>query len=117
MITKKELLSKYPKIFKNATQPKSVSCMAQGLSVPDRWLPILDQLCNSMQNDGRFPQVVADQVKSKFNHLRFYFHLEWEGESEYMTRYALGRTEYALYAKYYAGMVDMAASMIYNLEN
>ena len=103
-----------------------VSCMGQGLCVPDTWLPILDQLCDALQNSGwtsgscrKVPQVVADQVKSKFSSLRFYFHLEWEPDFKFNCDGDLEKEqmEYRLYMKYYDGMVSMAESMIYNLND
>lgn len=90
MITEKEILEKYPKIFKDAGKSEMESCMHWGLEVPDSWLPIIDALCDAMQNYGynssdkrgtfKYPQVVADQVKQKFGELRFYYHMEYSGD-------------------------------------
>jgi hypothetical protein len=67
--------------------------MCWGLEVPSHWLPIIDELCDAMTNCGyvqycngvkggvNFPQVVADQVKEKYNSLRFYYHLEYQQEN------------------------------------
>lgn len=87
------IFDKYPKIFRDRTKPMTETCMCWGLEVPESWLPIVDALCAAIQQpfsgscstaaDGsdegwsyEFPQVVADQVKSKFASLRFYYHLE-----------------------------------------
>lgn len=89
-MTDKEILEKYPKIFKNRTLPKIQTAMCEGLCVPDDWLPIIDELCYTMQNYGwtswcsshegaiKSGQVVAEQVKSKFSELRFYYRLEFD---------------------------------------
>lgn len=93
MITEQEIYEKYPKIFGDRTKPMTETCMCWGLCVPDSWLPIIDELCDAMQNytystsivgfEGiiKFPQVVAEQVKEKFNSLRFYYRLEYEQEN------------------------------------
>ncbi len=93
MITEQEIFEKYPKIFGDKDKPMTETCMCWGLCVPDSWLPIIDELCDAMTNYGyakycngvkgciNFPQVVADQVKEKFNSLRFYYHLEYEQEN------------------------------------
>ena len=93
MITEQEIFEKYPKIFGDKDKPMTETCMCWGLCVPDSWLPIIDELCDAMTNCGyvqycsgvkggvKFPQVVADQVKEKFNSLRFYYHLEYEQEN------------------------------------
>jgi len=62
---KKQLVEKYPKIFK----------MVGGLDVGDGWYWLLDQLCRELQyntDKNNHPQIVAVQVKEKFGVLRFY---------------------------------------------
>lgn len=93
MITQKEIFERYPKIFIEKDKPMTETCMCWGLCVPDSWLPIIDELCDTMQNctystsivgfEGiiKFPQVVAEQVKEKFNGLRFYYRLEYSQEN------------------------------------
>ena len=93
MITQKEIFEKYPKIFGDKDKPMTETCMCWGLEVPRSWLPIIDELCDAMTSCGyvqyctevkggvNFPQVVADQVKEKFNSLRFYYHLEYQQEN------------------------------------
>ena len=120
MITEKEILEKYPKIFADKDKPMTETCMCWGLEVPDKWLPIIDQLCDAMQNCGytgyskesgrlEFPQVVAEQVKSKFNQLRFYYRLEYEKEN-------VACEVYYEHRKYIDGMIAMAEHMIYRME-
>ena len=87
MITQKEIFEKYPKIFGDKDKPMTETCMCWGLEVPQSWLPIIDELCDAMTNctytmstlgfEGtiKFPQVVAEQIKEKFNGLRFYYRL------------------------------------------
>ena len=93
MITEQEIYEKYPKIFGDRTKPMTETCMCWGLEVPRSWLPIIDELCDAMTTCTytmgvrdyddviQFPQVVADQVKEKFNSLRFYYHLEYSQEN------------------------------------
>ena len=94
MITEKEILEKYPKIFKDYNKTIYESCMAWGLEVPDEWLPVVDELCEAIEQaktiskyvpnyEGpiKFPQVVAEQVKSKFRGFRFYYRFEYEQEN------------------------------------
>jgi len=92
MITEQEIYEKYPKIFGDRTKPMTETCMCWGLAVPEKWLPIIDELCDAMTHctynvsyhgfEGiiKFPQVVAEQVKEKFNGLRFYYYLKYEQE-------------------------------------
>lgn len=97
------------------------TCMCWGLEVPQRWLPIIDELCDAMTNctyitttagfEGsiKFPQVVAEQVKSKFNGLRFYYRLEYEQEDipEKVVKQHYG---------YIDGMIAYAENRIYRME-
>lgn len=87
------IFDRYPAIFRDHTKSATESCMHWGLEVGDGWADIIDALCRAIDRptqgmagtaeDGvegmfeyTFPQVVADQVKSKFAGLRFYYHLE-----------------------------------------
>lgn len=121
MITEKEIFEKYPKIFADKDKPKTESCMCWGVKVPKEWYPILDDLCYAMQNhtytlyskdhkEGiKFPQVVAEQVKSKFNDLRFYYRLEYtqEGVPENIKKE---------HSRYIDGMIALTESRIFNLQ-
>lgn len=67
-MTHQELMDKYPKIMGECYP-----------SVGSGWLPALDKLCSFLQfntdrnnYNGRYPQVVAVQIKEKFGGLRFY---------------------------------------------
>ena len=84
-----QLFDKYPKIFGDRTKPMTQTCMCWGLEIPDSWSFIIDALCNAIDHPystcvevgGQLlhhdcPQVIADQVKSKFAGLRFYAHTE-----------------------------------------
>lgn len=121
-LTEKDILEKYPKIFKDRSKPMTETCMCWGLEVPDAWLPIIDDLCDAMTNctytiynsqfDGaiEFPQVVAEQVKSKFGQLRFYFRLEYEQDN-------VPDNIQTEHYKYINGMIAYAENKIYKLEN
>lgn len=87
-LTQEQIFEKYPEIFKEKDLPMTETCMCWGLETPDEWFPIIDQLCNAMQNhmwsNGHVPkgmQVVAEQVKEKWRQLRFYYRLEAEEEN------------------------------------
>jgi hypothetical protein len=122
-MTAKEILEKYPKIFKDKDLTIKESCMPWGLCVPDDWLPIIDELCDTMQNCGwtswssshegaiKSGQVVAEQVKSKFNDLRFYYRLEFD--RDYRVPDNIVRENY----KYVDGMIAYAETQIYRLKN
>ena len=121
MITEKEIFEKYPKIFADKDKPKTETCMCWGLEVPDAWLPIIDELCDAMQNctytqycssvkgGVKFPQVVADQVKSKFSSLRFYYHLEYEQEN-------IPDNILNEHYQYIDGMIAYAENRVYRLK-
>jgi len=75
----KKLYEKYPKIFQQKDMSPRETCMCWGIATGDGWYWLLDHLCASLQfntdennRDGRYPQVVATQVKEKFGGLRFY---------------------------------------------
>lgn len=116
-MTEKEILEKYPKIFRDKDLPMDQTCMCWGLEVPDSWLPVIDDLCDCMSNyryTGSmckvFPQVVADQVKEKFGSLRFYYHLEYPEDAEVTPVASYG------HGQYIDGMIAMAECMINNME-
>ena len=121
MITEQEIYEKYPKIFGDRTKPMTETCMCWGLAVPERWLPIIDELCDAMTNctykitvpgfEGiiKFPQVVAEQVKEKFNGLRFYYRLEYEQEN---VPDKVVKQHYS----YIDGIVAYAENRVYRLE-
>ena len=83
-----KLCAKYPKIFVNRHGDMQTTCMCWGFECGDGWYWLIDRLCSNLQfntdnnnsgsNEGRYPQVVASQVKEKFGGLRFYV----EGASE-----------------------------------
>ncbi len=120
-MTEKEILEKYPKIFKDKALPITQSCMSWGICVPDDWLPIIDELCDAMQNCGwtswgsshngplKSGQVVAEQVKSKYGDLRFYYRLEFDRDD---VPDAFVRENY----KYIDGMIAYAENRIARLK-
>ena len=74
-----KLCQKYPKIFKGRHGNMKETAMCWGISCSDGWYNIIDILCSNLQwntdknNDkGRYPQIVASQVKEKFGGLCFY---------------------------------------------
>ena len=84
----KQLVEKYPLIFKNRFGDMKETLMCFGFEHGDGWYQILDSLCGQIQhytdwnNNNRnkgyeqykeVPQVVAMQVKEKFGGLRFYY--------------------------------------------
>lgn len=75
----KDLIEKYPKIFKTDNQYTSFAQF--GFECGDGWYNILDTLCNHIQThiDNSLKlgitieQVQISQVKEKFGGLRFYY--------------------------------------------
>ncbi len=63
-MTHDELISKHSRILSSA----------RNLWVQEGWYPLIDKLCQYLQNSQRSdePQIVAVQVKEKFGGLRFY---------------------------------------------
>lgn len=71
----KELLTKYPKIFRQKDLPMNQTCMCWGISTGDGWFNLLDEACGKIQkyiDQSGASQVEAIQVKEKFGGLRFY---------------------------------------------
>lgn len=102
------------------------TCMCWGLEVPEDWLPVIDQLCGCMQTFGytsreipKRPQVVAEQVKSKWDRLRFYFHLEWPDDDGVTLDKVTPEKQQAMddYKQFVDGMVCLAEYQIEVLEN
>lgn len=74
-----KLCAKYPNIFKNRHGDMKETLMCWGFSCGDGWYWLIDRLCSNLQfntdnnnHTGKYPQVVAMQVKEKFGGLRFY---------------------------------------------
>lgn len=74
-----KLCEKYPKIFANRHGDMRETCMCWGFDCDDGWYWLIDKLCSNLQwntdknnRDGKYPQVVASQVKEKFGGLCFY---------------------------------------------
>jgi len=121
MITQKEIFEKYPKMFGDKDKPMTETCMCWGLEVPSHWLPIIDELCDAMtsctysmgikdyKGTIEFPRVVAEQVKSKFNGLRFYYRLEYEQEDipDHVVKQ---------HYNYIDGMIAYAENRVYRME-
>ena len=88
------LVAKHPKIFRDVGGDPMKTCMAWGIDCGVGWFDIIDCLCEELQNycnrhnlvynsenneyiniaedDPRYIQVVALQVKEKYGTLRFY---------------------------------------------
>jgi hypothetical protein len=125
-MTQKEILEKYPVIFKGSKLSPMESCMAFGLEVGDGWLPIIDALCNSIDHpyetsvmvlgkhlEHDCPQVIALQVKEKYGGLRFYYHLESTQQLDEIKLAALGEYEKIMndFSRYVDGAIAMAEEM------
>jgi len=74
-----KLCEKYPKIFVNRHGDMKTTAMCWGFACGDGWYWLIDRLCSNLQwntdknnRDGKYPQVVASQVKEKFGGLCFY---------------------------------------------
>jgi hypothetical protein len=101
-----KLIQKYPDFFKNVTKSPQETCMCWGIETGDGWYDIIDNLCGFLtdlrqnrhyylklkeefrdnENHGSIdfscPEIVFDQVKSKYATLRVYWHFEGIGDYE-----------------------------------
>ena len=78
----KKLYEKYPKIFRQKDDDKTVTAMCWGISCGDGWYDLIDALCENIQNrliniNRNKPEeehliCEAVQVKEKFGCLCFY---------------------------------------------
>lgn len=64
----RELVKKYPDLYKEYGGDITKTCMGWGMSCGDGWFKIIDELSADLSKYG----VVAAQVKEKFGSLRFY---------------------------------------------
>lgn len=74
-VTEKELLLKYPKIFKQKDLPMSETAMCWGIECGKGWYHLIDNLCYHLQQLTdlyNHPQIEFVQVKEKFGSLRIY---------------------------------------------
>jgi hypothetical protein len=97
----KQLVDKYPLIFKDYGGDPTVTCMAWGIDVGDGWYDLIDQLCGLLtwftdpkHTSDPIPQVTATQCKEKYGGLRFYH----DGGNRYAE-----------------GVVDMAEAMSFKI--
>lgn len=114
ILTIKDLIEKYPKIF---VPYKGNPGYVNYSGVPDSWIPTIDMLCRLIQNridkttriknpnfdpldsnskmyiDGKLDQVVCSQIKEKFGELRFY---------------TFGNDDYV------QGLIDFARELLWN---
>jgi hypothetical protein len=112
-------------MFRNKDKSMSESCLYWGLDCGDGWNALLHHLCAALSNtystgvkigeeymDVPAPQVIVDQVKSKFATLRFYYHLEFTPaiSALYGTNGAARKVMDA-YQSYYDGIIHMAESI------
>jgi hypothetical protein len=74
----KMMCERFPGIFANRNKSMMETCMCWGFDVGHGWRELLFSLCEKLefvcQSNGDLITVVADQVKSKFASLRFYWH-------------------------------------------
>lgn len=71
----KQLIEKYPKIFRDRYADLKETAMCWGFECDDGWNWLIDSLCESVQSyidSNNVSQFVATQVKEKFGTLRFY---------------------------------------------
>lgn len=75
-INEENLFKTYPNIFQDKDKSMSQTCMCWGIAVGDGWYKIIREICEEMERVRQKTgiQYIADQVKSKFGGLRFYYH-------------------------------------------
>ena len=119
-LTQEQIFEKYPEIFKEKDLPMTQTCMCWGLETPYCWWPVIERLCNAMQNyawvnsDTPKMQVVAEQVKEKWGTMRFYFRIETEKPFEELTEKE--KDELDKRRTEVNGMIHMADSIINGLD-
>lgn len=79
------MCKKFSKLFVDRNKDMRETCMCWGFEIPAGWHVIVHNLCEQLQYlaDLTKYQPVADQVKSKFGALRFYWHGVAEKEGDY----------------------------------
>lgn len=86
------LCTLHPAIFANRQDGRSL--IGHGIDGCDCWFDLLDSLCTDLQaatRDGD-PQVVVEQIKSKFGELRFYCSGPLSERQERMIAHAVARS-------------------------
>lgn len=79
----KQLVEKYPKLYKDYGGNIKETCMGWGFCCEDGWYKLIDELSEKLEP----LDVVATQVKEKFGELRFYFKCDndnYEKANEYI---------------------------------
>lgn len=78
-----KLVAKYPKILKDYGGDMMETCLHFGLETGDGWYDLLDEcmgkmqlICDLASTEKNQVQVIAEQIKSKFGTLRFYYRVE-----------------------------------------
>lgn len=85
-----KLVEKYPKILRDFRGDPMETCMAWGIETDGNgWYDLLDKcmeklqyFCDLCSKDGKVVEVVANQVKSKYGTLRFYYTTEGANDIE-----------------------------------
>jgi hypothetical protein len=78
-----QLVKKYPKILRDYRGDMMETCMAWGIETGDGWYDLLDEcmgkmqlICDLASTEENQVQVIAEQIKTKFASLRFYYRVE-----------------------------------------
>ena len=72
-----KLFEDFPELFSRRKLSKKETAMCYGISCGDGWYPLIYNLCETIKNHIDYYElesVQIDQIKSKFNGLRFYLH-------------------------------------------
>lgn len=78
-MTYKELIEKYPELFKQYTMSMSETCMCWGIECGAGWVGILEFMCKRMESLRlKFDMVIEfSQIKEKFGTLRVYYDVRY----------------------------------------
>jgi hypothetical protein len=68
-----KLVKDFPQIFRDWGGDPMLTCMAWGLEIQDGWISLIRKLCEDIMALNPPEEFKAEQVKSKFGGLRFYF--------------------------------------------
>jgi len=73
----KQLVTKFPELFKGAEKPPTESLMCFGCECSDGWFDLIYNACaciaNHLKNRPECPPVEFTQIKEKFGGLRLYY--------------------------------------------
>ena len=65
-----QLITKYPRLFKDVNAPMTETCICWGVETGDGWYDLIDQACQKITEVD--PNAYFTQIKEKYGTLRMY---------------------------------------------